>query len=207
MLKSIEDHHTIINVHEATKMNLDNDTQKLRTTKDRETVFLPAKNWIPTHTAGAGTSSGQFGAGDIMIEYKDFSPLTTQFIATSYRMPSKWIVTEPVTFSFTWKHEQPSAANAKVHWAIRAINLGNGDSLHEVVFPNAAGFISPAPSHNRIYQSDRYSPVPFSTPLVRNDILFLEVLRLPRSSQDTLATDAKLIGVELTYIIDPHFDN
>lgn len=159
-----------------------------------QTIWLPAVAFVPRLTNGPSVERAETSISRFVMASLDYDPVVIEAAQATVRMPKSW---DRVGL---WAEVRWTAGggSGSVLWALRAVLVGNGGSLNQnfgtprvALQPFQGVFLEHCtPLTDRIIPSGNLSS---------GDRLLLEIYRDPTAVQDTLAQDAKLLGVTLFY--------
>ena len=170
----------------------------------RQTSWIPAIGMKPATTNGAAPGTAETSSNKIMVETLNFDASTEEFAQFMIRMPKGWnegtIILQPV-----WTHGS-TTTNFGVAWGFEAIAFANDDALDaswgtEVVVTDTGG------TTNDVYIAPESTAVTVAGSPGTSELVVFRVTRVVGNAGDTLAVDAKLIGVSLFYTIDSAIDD
>lgn len=173
-------------------------------TQGKQAIYIAAAGIRPSATGGcaslaqAATSSGQ---PDIMS--LDFDASTDEFAQFSLVMPKKWNA-GTITARFHWTHGA-TTTNFAVVWGIQAVAMSNDDAIG-ASFGTAVTVTDTGGTTNDLYTSSESSAMTVGGTPAKEDIVFFRVYRDADAGADTLAVDAKLLGVTLYVTTDADTD-
>ena len=163
------------------------------------------KLWIPAAAMLANPVNGpafaQTVGSDVVYATLDYDATTSEIAQFCISMPSSWDE-GTVTFRAVWT---AASGSGGVVWKVFALarsdddvisgGVGTGQTSTDTLL--TAGDLHRSPESSAITVSD--------TP-VTNDTIFFLALRTPADASDTLAVDARLIGIELYFTTNEAVD-
>ena len=153
-----------------------------------------AAQWIPRTTTGCGIDSREQATGNINTDELLFDTATIEYAQAMVTMPSNYN-NSTVTARFSWTASAGTASQT-VTWAIRGRAFGDNVALGQTYTTAAQSVTDAYFSANQMHISDATSAVTIDgTPAANKPIIF----EIYRDTADTLAADARLLGVEITY--------
>lgn len=155
-------------------------------------VWVPASQFIPRTTSGAGVDSREI----ILNNYDEllFDPASTEFAQALMVLPSNY-ATGTVNARFAWT---ASGATGSVVWGMQGLSLTNTSALSGS-FGTAQVSTGSITANNLISINPVTAPITLAgTPAANSPILF-QIYRDAPNASDTLAIDARLLGVEISY--------
>jgi len=103
-----------------------------------------------------------------------------------------------VTARFYWTASAGTASQGVV-WAIRARAFGDNVALGQTYATGGANTLDTYFAANQMHVSDPTTAVAIAGTPVANKAVIFEAFRDASNVNDTLAADARLLGVEITY--------
>lgn len=170
----------------------------------RQTIWIPAAAFAPRLTAGAAPSTTELPVSRVVLRTLDFDPAVAEFAQAAVQMPKAWNA-GTLSAVFVWSHA-PTSVNVNVAWAIRALALSDDDAM-DVAFGAAVQVTDTGGTTNDLYRSPETPAFTPAGPAASGDVVVLEVFRAATDVADTLAIDARLHGVALTYTTAANTDN
>lgn len=161
------------------------------------TIFIPAKAITARTTAGAAQNSIELASNKVMVDTLDFDPTTQEHGQFTVAMPASWNE-GTLSVSFLWSHPA-TATNFGVVWGIQATARSDTEAL-DVAFGSVASVADTGGSTDVLYRSPSVSLTVGSVP-ANNDTVIFQVLRDVANVSDTMAVDARLHGIVMTYAI------
>jgi hypothetical protein len=171
-----------------------------------EDMWIPAAAMAPTATAGcADIQSVETTAGRPDMRVLDFDASTQEYAQFSVAMPKSWNEST-VTAEFYWT-TTATDTDACI-WAIQAVTVSNDETIDQVF--GAAQTVT----DNVISGAEEILISPTTSAVAMNsggapaagDLAFFQVYRDADDGSDTMAEDARLIGVKLHYTTDASTD-
>lgn len=157
-------------------------------------VWIPAAQWIPRTTTGCGIDSREQATGNINTDELLFDTATIEYAQAMVTMPSNYN-NGTVTARFYWT-ASAGTASTTVTWAIRGRAFGDNVALGQTYTTAAQSVTDAYFSANQMHISDATAAVTIDgTPAANKPIIF----EIYRDTADSLAADARLLGVEISY--------
>ena len=159
--------------------------------------FIPASAFVPQITNGAALGISELSTNLQMLETLDFDTTTQEFASFLWAPPKRWD-RSTVTAQFYWT---AASGSGGVAWALQGVAVGDDDAL------NASWGTEQVATDTFIAANDMHvtaatSAITIGGSPADGDGVWLRVKRVPANMSDTLAVDAKLIGVKLFYTVD-----
>lgn len=170
----------------------------------QHTIGMPASAMIPATTNGAAPGTTETTTNKVMVKTLDFDASTEEFAQFMVRMPKGWnegtVILQPV-----WTHGS-TTTNFGVAFGFEAVAFANDDALDtawgtEIVVTDTGG------TTDDVYIAPESSAVTVAGSPSTSELVAFRVTRVVGNAGDTLAVDAKLIGVSLFYTIDSAIDD
>lgn len=156
-----------------------------------ETLWIPASAMKAATTNGAAVGAVEQTSNKNMTVTKDFDATTSEIVQFDISFPKSWNL-GTVTFAPHWT---AASGSGTVIWALSGIAKSDGDSL-DVAFGTAQTSTDTFQSANVLHVGPTSSAVTIAgTPADGDEVNF----KLVRDISDTLAVDAKLIGIKLFF--------
>ena len=159
-----------------------------------QSIFIPAAAMIARTTNGPAEATAESTTNKIMQKTLDFDSATDEHAQFNVALPKSWDSSTGICARFHW---QTTASANDVIWAIQAVCIANNAEI-DSAFGTAQTVTDTVINANRNHVSDYTSAI---TPANAADdsLTVFEVYRDADAGGDTLASDAKLLGVELLY--------
>lgn len=159
-------------------------------------VWIPASAMIATTTGGAASFSTELATNDVMISGYDFDAgATEEKVQFSWALPKQWDE-GTVTFRAYWT---AASGSGTVGWGIRAAARSNDDAMDQAWGTEQVN-IDTLLTANDVHVSPDSPAITIGGTPAAGDLCFFEVFR--DTSVDTLAVDARLLGVVLIITTD-----
>lgn len=162
--------------------------------------WIPAFGMRPSMTNGcAPLAQIAMGGSQPDMFSLDFDPTTQEFAEYYLWMPKSWNE-GTVTFQALWSHGA-TATNFGVVWGLRGAAISDGEN-HALAFGTAAEVADTGGNTNYNFQTAESAAITIAgTPAV-NDLVCIQVYRKPADASDTLAVDARLLGLKVFLTIN-----
>jgi len=160
-------------------------------------VFLSAGAAVPKTTAGcAAAAQVEMATNKQNLKTLDFDTTTEEHADFTFALPSDYDG-GTMTAKFVWMHPA-TTDDFGVTWGIAGRCYADGDALDaapgtEVMVDDTGGTTSD------VYISPATAAITWAGTPAAGQLINLTVARKPGEAGDTMAVDAKLIGVQLTY--------
>lgn len=157
-------------------------------------VWIPAAQWIPRTTTGCGIDSMELTTNKINTDELLFDSGTDEFAQCMIVMPSNWNA-GTVTAKFHWT---ASTGSGDVVWGLSGRAYANDDALDQAQ-GTAQTCTDTLTATNDLDISPATSAITLGGTAAAGNPVIFEVYRDANAGGDTLAADARLLGVEISY--------
>lgn len=170
----------------------------------RHLVPIMASGMLPTVTAGcASLNQVETTAGRPDVISLDFDATTMEHAQFYISMPPSWNE-GTITFRVRWGHGA-TTTNFGVVWGLQAVAVGNDDTM-DVAFGTAQEVTDTGGTTEKLYDSPESSALTIGGSPAAGDLVCFDVYRKPADGSDTMAVDARLVGVDLYITTDAGTD-
>lgn len=153
--------------------------------------WISAAAMVPRVTNGPGVNSSETSAQDSNYDTLDFDTATSEGANFMLTLPNNWNA-GTITARFYWTADSGSGT---VTWTLAGRALADDDAL-DTAFGSAQSVTDTLLAAGDMHITDATSAITIAgTPTTTTPIQFL----VTRDVADTLAVDARLIGVQLTW--------
>ena len=160
-------------------------------------LFLTAAGGYPSVTAGcAPASKFESTIYEVNFYSLDFDPTTVESAQWAVAMPGDWDAST-LTATFYWMHGTADT-NFGVVWSLAGVSFGDGDA-GDAAFGAAQQVADVGGTANDVYTSAATPAITFGGPPAASEYVVFRASRVTTDGADTLAVDAKLLGVALSY--------
>jgi hypothetical protein len=157
-------------------------------------VWIPASQWIPRTTNGCGVDSTQTTTNLQNFDELLFDPAAIEYAQALVRMPSNYN-NGTVTARFFWSS---SSSTGSVVWGLQARAFADDDAL-DTAFGTAQTVTDTLLATGDMHISAATSAVTSGgTPAATTPLQF-QIYRDATNGSDTLGSDARLLGVEISF--------
>lgn len=170
----------------------------------QQTIWMPAGAMTPRTTNGAAAGTVETTTNKVMIKTLDFDATTQEFAQFAIQMPKGWNEGTLIC-QFIWSHAA-TTVNFGVTWGIEAVAFANDDAL-DTAFGTAVTVADTGGTTNDAYISDETSALTVAGTPAAEELVVFQVKRVPADASDTMAIDARLLGVKIHYTIDSAIDD
>lgn len=161
-----------------------------------QTIWVPAIALTPATTNGAAAVQVELTAGRPEIAALEFDPTTAQFAQFAVAMPKNWDL-GTVKAQFYWAHPS-TTTNFGVVWTVAGVAISDDDTI-DVAYGTAQSVTDTGGTTNDLYVSAFTSAVTIAGTPAAGDIVYFHIARDPAAGGDTMAVNARLIGMKLIY--------
>ena len=159
-------------------------------------IWIPAAQWIPKTTLGCGVDSIETTTNDQNFDQLLFDAGADEFADALVIVPNNWN-NGTITARFYWT---ASTSSGDVVWGIQARAFANDDAL-DTAAGTAQTVTDTLTATNDMCVTSATSAVTIGgTPAANTPVQFT-VYRDANAGGDTLAADARLLGVEIIYTL------
>jgi hypothetical protein len=161
-------------------------------------VWIPAAQWIPRTTTGCGIDSRELTTNKINTDELLFDPGTAEYAQCMIVMPSNWNA-GTITAKFHWTASvTASGSNTDVVWGLRCRAYANDDALDQAM-GTAQTATDTLTAVNDLDISPATSAITIGGTAAAGNPVIFEVYRDAGVVGDNYASDARLLGVEISY--------
>jgi hypothetical protein len=165
------------------------------------TIPVPASAMSPRLTNGASYDESETTTNDVMVCGFLFDQSTDEAVQFSIPMPNSWDE-GTVTVQFYWT---TSVASGNVVWTAAAVSFADGDVL-DTAFGTAQSVTDGSNGTGDINISSFTSAITVAGSPAAGEMVYFQILRDANAAGDTLAGDAKLLGVKVNITINAPTD-
>jgi hypothetical protein len=165
----------------------------------KNSYWIPAAAMKSRVTNGAAWGSEELATNDRQIGYYSFDPSTEEGVQFDFAMPEGWDE-GTITAKFVWTHPT-TTTNFGVVWDIAGVALSDGDALDTAVGTVQTATDTGGTTDDH-YISPETSAVTIAGTPAAGDTVFYEITRVAGDGSDTMAVDARLLGVRLYFTRD-----
>jgi hypothetical protein len=172
-------------------------------TQGKHSVFVAAPSMWKNNSA-AGPSQGQFAIVSANVNYLAFDPTTLEDAFFTLATPKSWNLGN-ITIRFYWLHSA-TVTNFAVLWQAYIAAYSDNEAITGSTFAQIASLVDTGGTTNNLYISAESTGTSFSGATTFDFLNFI-IRRLGSDGTDTLAVDALLLGVLVTYVTNADTDN
>ena len=176
----------------------------VNTAVGQQTIWIPAGAMLANTTSGAASGTAETTTNKVMSKTLDFDASSEEFAQFMIQMPKSWNEGTLIC-QFVWTHPA-TTTNFGVAWGMEAVAFANDDALDtawgtEVVTVDTGG------TTGDVYISPESTGVTAAGSPGAEEVIALRITRVVANGSDTMAVDAKLIGVKIHYTTDATTDD
>lgn len=167
----------------------------------KRAFYIPASAFTTATTNGAASGTIETTTNKVIIPVFDFDTTTQEFVAVAIPSPHFWDAST-VTVQFIWTAASGSGA---VVWAAQGVAFSDDDAMDTAYGTEqtiADTLITAVDDHHTSFTS----AITIAGTPVAGDLICLRFKRVPADAGDTLAADARLIGVKVRFGIAQYDD-
>ena len=157
-------------------------------------VWIPASAWIPRTTSGCGVNSLEAATNKVNYDVLEFDAGAIEYAQALVVMPSNWNA-GTVTSKFHWT---AASGSGDVVWQLSGRAYANDDAIDQATgTPQTA--TDTLTAANDVDISPATSAITLAGTAANGNPIVYELSRKATDAGDTLAVDARLLGVEISY--------
>lgn len=164
------------------------------TSVGRQALWIPAGAMYARNTNGAAVGVTETTTNKIVQQTLDFDASTQEFAQFMIRMPKAWDE-GTVTFQPVWSHAS-TTTNFGVVWQLQAVAISNDDAL-DAAFGTAQTSTDTGGTTDDVYVGPESSAITVAGTPQAEDLVVFQIARVPANGSDTMAVDARLLGITL----------
>lgn len=168
----------------------------------KHTIYQPARGMIARTTNGAAAGTTELATNKVMVSTFDFDAAADEFVQFDVWMPKGWDE-GAVSAVIDWT---AASGAGDVIWGIQALARGNDDAL-DTAFGTAVTVTDTLLAANDEHHTAETAAITIGGTPAENDRVIFQVYRDADAVGDTLAVDAKLLGVKILYTINAASDD
>jgi hypothetical protein len=165
----------------------------------KQSIWVPAGAMIPFITNGAAVGLVEMSTFKWPLSSLDFDATTQEYAGFGIRMPKSWNE-GTVTFIPVWSHAS-TTTNFGVVWSLSASAVSDDDAGDASVGTPQTS-TDTGGTTNDIYQGPESGAITIAGTPATGDWVQFRISRSPSNASDTMAIDARLVGILLLYTID-----
>jgi len=157
-------------------------------------VWIPASAWIPRTTSGCGVNSLEAATNKVNYDVLEFDAAAIEYAQALVVMPSNWNA-GTVTSKFHWT---AASGSGDVVWQLSGRAYANDDAIDQAT-GTAQTATDTLTAANDVDISPATSAITLAGTAANGNPIVYELSRKATDAGDTLAVDARLLGVEISY--------
>jgi hypothetical protein len=154
--------------------------------------WIGAGEMIPRITNGPSRGFTELATNKTNVETLDFDTTTQEFVQFQRRMPKRWD-RGTIAFIPVWT---AASGSGGVVFALQAVAVSNDDAL-DVAMGTEQTSTDTLLAANDSHEGPQSAAITISGTPASGDVILFQVKRNPADGSDTLAVDAKLMGIIL----------
>jgi hypothetical protein len=159
-------------------------------------IWIPASEWIPRTTNGCGINSLESTTNRVNYDVLEFDPAVVEYAQAMVTLPNNWNA-GTVTAKFHWT---AASGSGDVVWQLSGRAYANDDAIDQAT-GTAQSSTDTLTAANDLDISPATSAITLAGTAANGNPVVFELSRNATAGGDTLAVDARLIGVEISYTI------
>ena len=176
----------------------------LSSTKGQQTIWVPAGALTPTETNGAELETSELATNDVMAVGLLFDASTVELAQFAILMPKSWNE-GTIIGQFVWMHPA-TTTNFGVVFSLAAVAFANDDAL-DTAFGTAVTATDTGGTTSDCYITPETGAMTVAGSPGAEELVVFQVTRVVGDGGDTMAVDAKLLGIKLHYTTDAEKDD
>lgn len=162
----------------------------------KHTIWVPASAMKVRTTNGGLAANTETSTNKVQIAGIDFDAATNQYAQFSVYMPKSYDA-GTLTAVFVWEHPS-TTTNFAVVWGVQSFALGDNTTM-DTAFGTAQEVTDTGGTTNAQYVSAATSAMTMANTPAGEKMAWFQVYRNAASGSDTLAVNARLLGVSILY--------
>lgn len=158
------------------------------------TIPVLAAAMQPATTNGAAAGVVETATNKVLYKTLDFDQTTQEFAGFAIPMPKSWN-DGTITFQPIWTFASSSGG---VVWALQAVACSDGDA-GDVAYGTEQTSTDTALTAGQVHIGPTSAAITIAGTPATNDLIFFRVKRNPADGSDTLAADARLLGIRIFF--------
>ncbi len=158
----------------------------------KHTLWIPAAAMTARTTNGAASGTTELATNDIMLRSFDFDTTTEEGVGFMIAMPKSWNEST-VTFKAFWT---AASGSGGVAWGLAGYALSDDDAMDTAVSGQQI-VTDTLITANDMHITSESSAITIGGSPAEGDVVYFEITREVANGSDTIAADAKLIGIHL----------
>jgi hypothetical protein len=155
-------------------------------------IPILAASMQPATTNGAAVGAVETTTNKVLYRTLDFDQTTQEFAGFVLPMPSSWNE-GTITFRAVWT---AASSSGGVAWALQAVAFSDDDAL-DTAYGTEQVVTDTLIATGDVHRTSESSAITVGGSPAASDLVAFRVKRVPANGSDTLAADARLLGVEV----------
>lgn len=176
----------------------------LDTPVGQQTICVPATAMYARDTSGAADGSSETSTNKVMLKTFDFDTSSDEFVQFALQMPKNWNESTLI-WQAVWTHGA-TATNFGVVFFMQAVALANSDAA-DTAFGTAVSVTDTGGTTDDIFISPESSALTVAGSPGAEEWVVFQIYRDVSDASDTMAVDAKLLGVKIHYTTNAMTDD
>jgi hypothetical protein len=173
-------------------------------TAGKHAIWIAAGSMSPSASGGcAALATVATTANRPDIQSLDFDATTAEYAQFGIVMPKSWNE-GTVTFRAHWTHGS-TTTNFGVAWQLQAVAVSDDDTI-DAAYGTAVAVTDTGGTTSDLYTTAESSAITIAGTPAAEDMVFFRVSRDPANGSDTMAVDAKLLGLTVYITTDADTD-
>ena len=160
-------------------------------------IYIDAAAMAPRTTNGAEAATDEYATNDIISDHYLFDGLTEEGVQFKVAMPDAWN-RGTIKAKFFWDGATGATASDGVTWGIAAQARSNDDAIDNA-FAASVDTDDTLTVVGDLHVTAASAAITVSNTPAIGDLVWFEVTRVVGDTNDTMAEDAKLLGVQIQY--------
>lgn len=168
----------------------------------KQTVWIPAAAMTSRTTNGAASGTTESTTNKVMNKTLDFDTTTQEFAQFNIAFPKGWNE-GTVTFIPYWT---AASGSGGVVFGLAGVAISNDDVI-DAAFGTAQTSTDTLIATTDVHVGPESSAITIAGTPAEGDIVYFQINRTVADASDTLAADARLIGIKLIYTTNANTDD
>lgn len=170
-------------------------------TNPRRAIYIPASGMTTATTSGAASGTLETSTNKVVIPTFDFDASSDEYVTFGIPSPLYWDAST-VTAQFFWS---AASSSGDVVWGAQGVSLANDDAL-DTAYGTAQTVTDTLTATGDMCITSATSAITIAGTPTAGDYINFRIYRDANAGADTLAADAQLIGVRISFGIDKYSD-
>lgn len=173
-------------------------------TQGQHTIWVPAGSMVARVTNGPASATAETSTNDVMYRTLNYDATTAECAQFMIQMPKSWNE-GTVIAQFVWTHGS-TVTNFGVVWSLAGVAFADSDAL-DTAFGTAVTATDTGGTTDDVFISPETNAITIAGTPSAEELVAFNACRAPSDGSDTMAVDAKLIGLKLHYTSDAATDD